>query len=83
MSKKVNEEQVAETEYVIGGYIRWNVYFTRGVSTPVKEEPAIDESAEEERLKEKHEPELSPPVSPQPKEKKTICSFFGFSCQKE
>ena len=71
MSKKFklnfNEEQVVEAEIVGGGYIRWNVYFTSGVSAPLKEEPAVEESAEEEKVE----------------EKKTICSFFGFSCQKE
>ncbi len=40
MSKKFklnfNEEQVVEAEIVGGGYIRWNVYFTSGVSAPLK-----------------------------------------------
>ena len=69
VSKKVGEEQLVETESVSpAGYIRWNVCFTSGVSAPIREEP---------------EPESSPRISLQPKEKKTLCSFLGFSCQKD
>ena len=83
MSKKVGEEQVAETEHVFpAGYIRWNVCFTSGVSAPVKEEPApvkpVDAAVQTEP-----EPEISPRTSPEPQENNTICSFFGFNCQKK
>ena len=118
--KKVGEEHVVETEFVIsGGYIRWNVLFTNGVSAPAQEEPVeacvqtekavemtVETAAQTEPAKEESveagvqtedivgkpveaavqtepEPEISPRMSPQPKEKMKICSFFGFSCQKE
>ena len=91
-SKKVGEEHVVETEYVSGaGYIRWNVFFTNGVSALAKEEP-VEACVQTEKAVEmtvetaaqtEPEPEISPRMSPESKEKKKICSFFGFSCQKE
>ena len=90
VSKKVSKEQLVETEHVPGGYIRWNVCFTSGVSTPVREQP-VDATVQTEpepepvdaAVQTEPEPENSPRISLQPKEKKTFCSFLGFSCQKE
>jgi hypothetical protein len=91
-SKKVGEEHFVEMGVnEDGGYIRWNVYFTKGVSAPAREESVeagvqtevVVKMTVEAAAQTEPEAEISPRMSPEPKEKKKICSLFGFSCQKE